>query len=322
MKMYKKAILLSLLTLSCEDTLNEPIEEDFWQHIALDGTRVTAIGVNSNDDLFFGTSEDNSKLYMMPNNSEDLIQLSWSGSWVEGIIFNRTDDIFAWNGLRISVDGGESWESGLYAPGLPNTYAIDQFDLLYAGGWSTNRLVQRSINNGISWESFCQGLPENNISISSIAFDSLGYIYIGTSGVNNTTNGLYKCHRDSIYWESIGLVNESVNTININSAGYIIAGTNNGVYISRSQGESWDPAGLVGESIEEIVTFGNKIIIAGIFYGAGVSISYNNGGKWESINTGLKKPIAVRSLNINSDNYAFLGTYYGGLYKSKNPVID
>lgn len=99
---------------------------------------------------------------------------------VEGRIFCGTTQY----GVFISTDDGVSWQ-----PSNSGLSALDVTGILPVGGentlLSTTTGIFQSTDNGANWHRYDNGI--SNVCVTSLAVDSLGYVYAGTNGI-----GVYK----------------------------------------------------------------------------------------------------------------------------------
>ncbi|MDP1677003.1 MAG: T9SS type A sorting domain-containing protein [Bacteroidota bacterium] len=174
--------------------------------------------------------------------------------------------------------------------------------------------IYRSTNNGNSWMSFSEGLP-NTIITALIIKDSI--IFAGTLG-----GGIYNSTNNGINWVSsnISLSGNVVNAFTIKDS-ILFAGTNAGVFQSINNGKNWTAinSGLTFSNVSSLVTNGN-VVIAGTY--SGIFRSINNGASWlpaDSGLSGLQREIyclAAHGLNI------FAGAFRGGVFLSRDNGIS
>jgi len=123
---------------------------------------------------------------------------------------------------------------------------------------------------------------------------------------------------NQISWTQInnGLTNSYVQSLAINSLGYIFAGMYGaGVYRSTDNGENWTQVGLTSSEVYSFAINSSGYIFAGVgYYNLGAYLSKDNGTSWTPI--GLTSS-NVAALAINSSGTVFSGTY-GGIYLSTN----
>jgi len=105
-----------------------------------------------------------------------------------------------------------------------------------------------------------------------------------------------------------------INSLAVNSQGYIFAGTYSGIYLSTNNGEKWTQVnkGLKNTNITSLATSG-RIILAGTRDGA--YLSTNNGESWTQVDKGMKNAW-VHYLAVSGKNI-YAGTS-GGVYLSTN----
>ncbi len=151
---------------------------------------------------------------------------------------------------------------------------------------------------------FNQGTPAAIITEGSIITTPSAITWIQTS--------LYT------YLPGFGTGTAYVNTLAINSSGYVFAGTSgDGVFLSTNNGTTWTAVntGLTNSAVRALAINSSGYIFAGT--DTGVFLSTNNGVSWASASSGLGSN-AVYALAVNSSGYVFAGTYSGGVFLSTN----
>lgn len=131
-----------------------------WEFTGLLNYQVTALAVNSVDDLFAGSwgglsDSTTSGLYVLRNGEENWETLL-ANPQVSDIIINNEDDIYfssSWpNGVVQSLDNGETFE--LVNEGLPlgpmGDLAIDNLGFLYVSSHYLSNFLAKSINSTVS----------------------------------------------------------------------------------------------------------------------------------------------------------------------------
>jgi photosystem II stability/assembly factor-like uncharacterized protein len=176
---------------------------------------------------------------------------------------------------------------------------------IFAG--SDSGLVYLSTDNGISWTTVNNGLP-NNAIFALLTYENS--IFAGTDGAGgylSTNNGATWTH-----------LNDSMGTINMFAVnGSIIFEGGKGVSRSTDNGMTWTKVnnGLTNTQAITSLVFNDNIIFAGTYI-RGVFLSTNNGEYWTEANNGLTYP-QVLALGVCGTNI-FAGTKGDGVYRSTN----
>lgn len=132
-------------------------------------------------------------------------------------------------GLKKSTDNGTNWNSVTvgYSPfPIFRNIVWNSSDLVFA---ATSIGVLNSFDNGTSWSQVSGSLPTNDIRC--ILKVPNGSIYIGTGNA-----GIFKSNNNGEFWSQLndGLSDLAVNTLALDSMGYLWAGTEEGVFKSSS----------------------------------------------------------------------------------------
>jgi hypothetical protein len=139
-------------------------------------------------------------------------------------------------------------------------------------------------------------------------------VFVGTwSGVFRSTNA-------GKTWLRMGTSTSFiVNTMAINSKGYIFVGCSNcGVFRSIDSGVNWEPKdAMMGDSLVSNILINSKDVIYksssyGVFY------STNDGDTWLPID-GIPSVVSFFAFDIN--NYLYAGTKTGTVYRSNKSTI-
>ena len=239
-----------------------------WISLGIKNTTVKAFAISGNN-LIAATR--GGKTFISTNNGTDW---AWSGDGMTygqysySLIANG-NYVFAGSGAAgtfLSTNRGVNWSpSGLFGYSI-NSFAFRN-DILYA---ATTNGVFRTTNSGVDWYSVINGL--DNTDVNSIFSDG-DYLYAGTQGggvfitsdggaswhqsngnlgsqfIYNFTSNLnvvYACTGNGIFvttnagvlWNSLGLIEQNVQTLLV-SGSNLIAGCDNGIYISPNKGINW-----------------------------------------------------------------------------------
>ncbi len=169
--------------------------------------------------------------------------------------------------------------------------------------------VFRSTDHGNTWVDASVGLT--NRTVMSLAIDSTGTLFAGTSGggvFRSTDNG------DRWYSASAGITYPYIFSLGVTAPGVAFAGTNGGLFKSTNGGMAWSYLGFV--QILAITLDRSGAIYTGSF-GEGVRRSTDNGQTWTVLNSGLSNP-HIRSLCVLENGWLYVGIAWGGVFRSTN----
>ena len=210
-------------------------------------------------------------------------QLYWKKignfSYVNDVKINSAGYIFACrqesNGIRRSVDDGESWEFLNIPNSMIGNLAITRTDQIFASDINrSNNSIYTSHDGGNTWTE-CSITGGN---IRSLFVSREGYIYAG-----NLTGRFFKSTDEGLTWSSDSITNKQINCIGSCSNGQIFVGTEGaGIYSSTDFGESWFQVNSSPVDIYSIVIKENDYIFATSF--ENVLISEDYGISWNPAN--------------------------------------
>jgi photosystem II stability/assembly factor-like uncharacterized protein len=184
------------------------------------GNTVCAGGISGGYAVLYSTTDGGSnwtRIY------EDNFWMNSSG--IRGVSMNSIGSIFILSdsGFFRSTDMGNTWRQLLTAA-YYRALIIDQGDNIFLG-WS-NGLI-RSTDGGISWQESDSGLV--NVPITCFSKQD-NDVYAGTMGV-----GMFKSTDHGIFWQKIdtdGLINLNIQSVMIDSSGYLYVNTDSGLFKS------------------------------------------------------------------------------------------
>ena len=215
------------------------------------------------------------------------------------------------NGIYRSLDGGNSWISvneTFLAKGQLNTVIV-LGDTIIAGGTMGSLYV--STNRGDSWVSASK--PETFGSISSNVLASSGsrlYCGFAYGGICVSTDG-------GRNWAAAntGMAHGMVQCLAI-SGSTVFAGTDGeGIYSSTDEGTTWvkTDVGLTDTRVFALTASGSTLL-AGT--ATGIFCSTDHGASWYRSSSGLS--MRRVSACVSTSEYVFVGTTYGGIFRSSN----
>jgi photosystem II stability/assembly factor-like uncharacterized protein len=135
---------------------------------------------------------------------------------------------------------------------------------------------------------------------------------------NTPVNGVFRSTNNGDNWTQVGLSENTIWALAINSNDHIFAATTGGVYRSTDNGLTWSGSSIgVFTSVVSLAINSNNYIFAGTNYGYGIFRSTNNGQSWSPVNNGLTAE-TVSAIAINSEDEIFAATDNNGVFISTN----
>jgi len=199
-------------------------------NIGLTNTSVNTLAINSNGDIFAGTSNflqpTGRGVFRSTDNGVSWTQTGLTNISIYALAINSNEHIFAGtdsNGVFLSTDNGFSWTQTGLANNSVSALAISSNGHIFAGTDSNG--VFLSTDNGVSWTQ--AGLT--NTFVLSIAINSKGHIFAGTFGA-----GVFRSANNGTKWTQVntGLTTLKIFDLAINFDGSIFAGTEDGLFRS------------------------------------------------------------------------------------------
>jgi photosystem II stability/assembly factor-like uncharacterized protein len=310
---------------------------------------LTSLAVSPNGDIFIGDAIYG--IYHSTNNG-----LSWREENLQGVNvlgINKKGDIFAGTsrkGMYYSTDNGSSWQqvdAKSTGTNIQMIYIDDINNYLFAS--SSDYPLIYSIDNGFTWETGNKGLYHPVTSIKSTGNNhfyciSMNSLYESNDRCKNWINipfdniaikdfaindnniflatywkGFYRSSQSTYNWQQSceGLSNETINRMDINTNGTIIAVTEqSGNFLSHDEGDTWKPFNekLRYNVIREIMHSKNDFYA--LFYDENIYFSPDNGETWIKTGKGpLGTSISEMKINSNGDLYTI---DEGVLYRSSD----
>lgn len=137
-----------------------------------------------------------------------------------------------WDGIFRSTNNGDSWttvNNGLSSLKV-EALVVNASGDLFAG---TQDGVFRSTDFGETWAPFNQGLS-NYVEVMALAITASGHMYLG-----DFWQGLYRSTDNGESWTLVGLADQTIKYLAVNSLDQIFAATRSALYCSKDQGMSW-----------------------------------------------------------------------------------
>ncbi|TAL68099.1 MAG: T9SS type A sorting domain-containing protein [Bacteroidetes bacterium] len=272
---------------------------------------ITAIGKNlfagTNDNGMF-VSTDNGNSWAKKNSG-----LTSPNIWCTANIGNEVL-IGTGNGLFMSTDNGNSWlekDSGF--TGYSTHFIAVTGNKIYA---ATDSNLFLSTNNGESWILQNSRVPQNWIDCLAVSDSN---VFLGVYGVGLL---IYSVNKDRWTSPSSGMDAGLIKNIAITGNNIIVVETYDGIFSSNDNGKNWIfiNSDFVYDYLSIINCFYTykDYIIAGTE--KGFYVSNDDANTWFPKNIGL---VNTDILSIsNNDDYFFVGTVGGGMYRAKiNDII-
>ena len=288
--------------------------------------RTISLAINQKSETFFAAT--NVGLYRSINFGQawesilpwlEIEEVFWPNNLIKIPLLIDTNSNFLYTfsreyaSLYRSSDDGNTWITS-FLPGY-NLNCIEtglEAGVLFGGGLS---MVFKSSDYGLTW--------------SSTSFDGYGPVQcldLNTISENlfagNVGGGIYRSTNQGLNWRSfnVGLINTNMQTIATNSSGDVFLGTYNGVFRSRDQGGNWTWVGLENDTVLAIAINSVGNLLAGTFRGQ-VYKSSDDGNSWFDFSSGLKNT-AIRSLIVDENDFAFIGTVSEGVFRTIFSTVD
>ncbi len=280
------------------------IAQSSWQATAgPEGGSIKAMGINSNGDIFIGSSSgvfrsvDNAGSWEKSNNGI-------FSSFFTSFAVNDSDDIFVGTtnlGIYRSTDNGDNWQS--INTDLPKK-DVKSIDI-----WNDGELiigingggVFRSQDNGESWSEFNNGLEDLRVYATAVSAE--GDVYGGT-----LSTGIYRFLASDTTWRQVsnGLATLRCNALETNATGDVFAGTNTGIFMLNKGDTTWSELKNGTQSlgyVSSVFIDKNEGLFATTLAGA---FKYDPiAGIWNAINDGLTN-LRVWGIAENDNGQLFL----------------
>ena len=213
------------------------------------------------------------------------------------------------SGVYRSSDGAISWtwsKTGFENTDIEELEIHDDGSLYAAAGYK----IYRSTDDGSTWNNVTSNLPNGEVVVQAITFNSFGDVFLATSeyGITRSTN-----NGQSWTYVNNGLPDPDVRTLVTNSNDILFASDGISTYRSTNTGQSWVEIinGLTDTDVVEFAV-GQNDVLFGATYSDGVFRSTDNGDNWT-----LTLDTDINSMSVNgSQIYAGSNVILGGVYHS------
>lgn len=305
------------------------LAQNYWEPIFSSQEYIYCLVINSTGTLLAGTENG---IQRSSDNGESWECCGLEEFSISCLEVNSNGDIFAgaagYDNIYRSIDDGLTWTPQNPNNGMVYSLTITSNDKILAGVGQDFRFIS-STDNGISWDTFPSGGRVN-----SVVENSEGILFSGTGDGPNQNGGVYRSYNQGNSWIHIGLDDEWIHTLAINSNDDLFAGSlgeynvNVGsVFRSTNNGESWLELrdDLLVTSVA--VDAEDKIYIGCCSFSGYNSIIYisdDNGLTWNDLQSGIYAFNSdIVEIIISDDNYAYAicsGSYSNNIYRSIQPT--
>jgi|GEM_PF-4288970 len=165
--------------------------------------------------------------------------------------------------IYCSGDSGATWKNVLSMPTVKgNSYyggvntLVARGSEIYASAYGSG--LYRSIDNGQSWSTRNDGLPERDLI--NVAIDSSGGVIV--SGIST---GLYRSGDAGASWNRLPLNRDYIPSIIVAPNGDLLAGSDQTVYRSTDRGGTWRSVRVVPGVIDALLINAQGEIYVGVF---------------------------------------------------------
>lgn len=150
-----------------------------WTEVGLESEEINELATDEFGIIYAGTLGNG--VFRSEDNGETWEQTGLQGENIRALTTDSGELIFAGTitgSIFRSDDGGDNWENVYSAEKIVSDFGILSNGLIFAG---TGSGVYISTDNGLSWQDYSAGLPEESYQIS-LQYDAQGYLYAGTWG--------------------------------------------------------------------------------------------------------------------------------------------
>ncbi|HEY9115799.1 MAG TPA: T9SS type A sorting domain-containing protein [Bacteroidales bacterium] len=310
-----------------------PIAQNIWEPINFPDTlRTKAINAEKENTLFVavGGNNDFTGLFRSFNDGG-----SWEQLYVDSIYYinifsiKYSNDgvlfVSSGSGIFRSFDDGDTFEKSHNITRNILNICVSPSNEIYAIGWG---IILRSSNNGNAWDTL--SIQGGNIYFTDLDFGLNGEIYVvgGSYDGPNTGSGFHRSLDHGLTWESIGITDIHLHTIEVNDVGIIIVGSeeNAAVFSSSDNGENFS---IISDLlITAMASDSQDNLIAGVngYDYNGCRFSEDWGYNWSILNDSILNPY-INQISISPDNTVYLQckkltSQPYQLYKSINPLVN
>ena len=167
-----------------------------WVRTGLEGEEINELATDVLGTIYAGTLGNG--VFRSEDNGDSWSQIGLQGEIVRALTTSAGTLVFAGTtdgDIFRSEDRGDTWKHEHIAGSNVSDIIVLSDGLIFAG---TGSGVFRSMDNGLTWHDFSEGLPEDMYEVS-LAHDEMGYLYVGTrsDGVFRSVESVTTSTRDN-----------------------------------------------------------------------------------------------------------------------------
>lgn len=297
-----------------------------WEITGVTAGTISRAVISGTGDIYAATFCGVQKFSLI-NNKWSILGLTMTSSdpswnWISDIVENNNGFFFAssWaGGIYKSSDNGASWDTTSAISSIQTHIS----DLAIYGDnsvlASTFDYIKKSTNNGNTWSTIKNGLPNSIIGNISITDEGILYaISLDKLCRANDIDSPFVIIKDGVFTSLPPIYNR----ISVGKNGLIFfadTGINQGIYRSTDFGETWIK--ISGNLVSSISFYNDHYLIAGLPSGQGLLFSSDRGNTWSNINQGLPYNAQIIWNQIDFDGYLYAAADGLGVYKSNSIVV-
>ncbi len=321
-------IIFCALLLLFPCVTNSIYSQTIWEPVPFPDTlNSKAINAEKEDFLFVAAGKPNGNvgLFRSTDTGKSWTELPLHQGYIiiysirynpDGVLFIAVND-----GIYRSYDEGNNFEKVNNIPVLNINFSPT--GEIFGTGWP---LIIRSCDGGDNWDTLYY-LPGNKY-FADIDFGLNGELYAvgGSFDGQNTGSGFHRSLDNGVTWENIGITNQHLNDIEVNSNGdIIVAGEQSAFYTSVVGGTTWSVLWSVSANDLQSDSYNHLFAAVNGYYDKGCFFSENWGSSWTNLTNSILNPY-INSISIAPDNTVYAqcpyhSKYQYQIFKSVNPIL-